>query len=188
MGNKEIIDIEIFKAVTRAIVHSDSLEVMAAHLTQLLVGTLEIKGSSIFALNPENGELEVLASFGLSIDYMNKGPVLAKKSIHATTKGAPTIIRDVDKTDQLQYPQEAKDEGVGAIISLPIKFYGRVIGELRLYHREPWDISEKDVDSLQLLAENIGLAMMYTRLLNAMQQIKETVTEVHSVWLHELVK
>jgi len=188
MESKAIIDIEIFKAVTRAIAQSDNLEIMAAHLTQLLVGALEIKGSSIFALNPESGELEVLASFGLSIDYMNKGPLMIKKSIRATTKGAPTIIRDVSKTDQLQYPKEAQNEGIGAIISLPIKFYGRVIGELRLYHQEPWDIAEKDVDSLQLLAENIGLAMMYTRLLNAMLEIKETVNEVHSVWLNTPAK
>ena len=186
MASKEIIDIEIFKTVTRAIAQSDNLEIMAAHLTQLLVGVLEIKGSAIFALNPESGELEVLASFGLSIDYMNKGPLLWKKSIGTTTKGEPTIIRDVEKTDQLQYPQEARKEGIGAIISLPIKFYGRVIGELRLYHHQSWDIAAKDTDSLQLLAENIGLAMMYTRLLNALQEVKETVNEVHAVWLNAL--
>jgi hypothetical protein len=39
------------------------------------------------------------------------------------------------------------------------------------------------VDSLLLLAENIGLAMTYTRLLNAMQAVKDTVNEVHSIWL-----
>jgi transcriptional regulator with GAF, ATPase, and Fis domain len=188
MESKEVIDIDIFKAVTRAIAQSDNLEIMAAHLTQLLVGMLDIKGSSIFALNPESSELEVLASFGLSIDYMNKGPLMIKKSIRSTTKGVPTIIRDVEKTDQLQYPREAHNEGIGSIISLPIMFYGRVIGELRLYHRQPWDISEKDVDSLELLAENIGLAMMYTRLLNALQEVKETVNEVHSVWLNALAK
>ncbi len=188
MGSKEIIDIEIFKTVTRAIAQSDNLEIMATHLTQLLVGMLEIKGGCIFAINPESGELEVLASFGLSIEYMNKGPLLSKKSIGTAAKGKATVIRDVEKSDQLQYPQEARQEGIGAIVSLPIQFYGRVIGELRLYHHQRWDISEKDVDSLQLLAENIGLAMMYTRLLNALQEVKETVNEVHSIWFNALTR
>jgi GAF domain-containing protein len=186
MGNAEKIDIEVFKAVTRAIAQSDNLEIMTSHLTQLLVGTLEIKGCSIFALEPESGELELLSSFGLSIGYLNKGPVFSSKSIGDIKKGKPVIIRDLNNTDLLQYPQEAKGEGIGAIVSLPIKFYGKNIGALRLYHHEQWDISEQDIDSLLLLAENIGLAMMYTRLLNALKEVKNTVNEVHSIWFNAI--
>jgi signal transduction protein with GAF and PtsI domain len=83
----------------------------------------------------------------------------------------------------LQYPDNAKEEGIRAIVSVPVVFSGKVIGELRLYHHEAWNISERDVDSLVLLAENIGLAMTYTRLLNAMQAVKDTVNEVHNIWL-----
>ncbi|UCF91944.1 MAG: GAF domain-containing protein [Desulfobacterales bacterium] len=183
MGVEEKIDIDVFKVVFRAIAHSDNLEIMATHLTQLLVGALEIKGCSIFALNPETEELEPLASFGLSISYMNKGPLLSDKSIAETFAGKPTVIRDVSNTDRLQYPEDAKKEGIGAIVSLPINFYDKVIGALRLYHRQIWDISERDIDSLLLLADNVGLAMMYTRVLNALQNIKDTVNDIHTIWL-----
>jgi len=186
MGFEEKIDIDIFKAVTRAIAESDNLEFMTNHLTQLLVGALDLKGCSIFALNPEAGELEVLASFGLSVGYLNKGPILTKKSIAATLKGEPIVIQDVNNTNRLQYPQEAKKEGIGAIVSLPIKFYGKVIGALRLYHHEPWVVSERDLDSMLLLAEIVGLAMMYTRLLNALRDVKSTVNEVHSIWFNAI--
>ena len=186
MGNAEKIDIDVFKLVTRAIAQSDNLEIMTSHLTQLLVGTLEIKGCSIFALEPVSKELELLASFGLSIGYLNKGPIFSHKSIGAIKKGEPVIIPDVNRTDRLQYPQEAKEEGIGAIVSVPIKFYGKNIGALRLYHHEQWDISERDIDSLLVLAENIGLAMMYTRLLNAVKEIKGTVNEVHSIWFNAI--
>ena len=186
MGNAEKIDIEVFKAVTRAIAHSDNLEIMTGRLTQLLVGTLEIKGCSIFALEPESGELELLSSFGLSASYLNKGPVFSDKSIGDIKKGKPVIIRDLNDTNLLQYPQEAKKEGIGAIVSLPIKFYGKNIGALRLYHHEQWDISDQDIDSLLVLAENIGLAMMYTRLLNALKEVKDTVNGVHSIWFNAI--
>lgn len=186
MGNAEKIDIEVFKAVARAIAHSDNLEIMTGHLTQLLVGTLEIKGCSIFALDPQSGELELLSSFGLSIGYLNKGPLFSDKSIGDIKKGKPIIIRDLKDTDLLQYPQEAVQEGIGAIVSLPIKFYGKNIGALRLYHGEQWDISERDIDSLLVLAENIGLALMYTRLLNALKEVKDTVNEVHSIWFNAI--
>jgi len=183
MSAEERIDIDLFKVVFRAMAHSDNLEIMANHLTQLLVAALEIKGCTIFVLNPESNELEDLASFGLSISYLEKGPVLSDKSIAETFKGKPIVISDVNTADRLQYPQDAKEEGIGAIVSVPINFYGRVIGALRLYHKEVWDISDRDVDSLLVLAANIGLAMTYTRVLNALKTIRYTVDDVHSIWL-----
>lgn len=178
MPVEEIIDIDLFKVVFRAMAQSDDLEIMTNHLTQLLVAALKIKGCTIFALNPETEELEVLASSGLSMKYLNKGPLFTGKSIGATLKGEPVIIRDVNKTNRLQYPDDAKNEGIGAIVSVPITFKNKVIGALRLYHREAWEISEKDIDSLLILTQNIGLAMIYTRILNALQAIRSTVDDM----------
>ena len=186
MSVEEKIDIDIFKVVFRAIAESDNLEIMANHLTQLLVAALEIKGTTLFALNSDSQELEVLASFGLSMKYLNKGPLLTGKSIGATLGKKPIVIRDVNKTDLLQYPDDAKNEGICAIISVPIIFNTNVIGALRLYHHEVWKISEKDIDSLLVLAENIGLAMTYTRLLNALQTIRYTVDEIPSIGLEAI--
>ncbi len=178
MSAEDKIDINIFKVVTHAIAESDDLEVMANHLTQLLVGTLDIKGCSLFVLNPQTRELENLASFGLSVSYLNKGPIVFDKSIGCILDEESIVIKNIEKSDLLQYPDEAKSEGIAAIVSTPIMFAGNTLGALRLYHREPWDISERDVDSLMLLSEHIGLALRYTRLLNAMQSVKETVNEI----------
>ena len=183
MSAEEKIDIDIFKVVFRAIAESDNLEIMANHLTQLLVAALEIKGCTLFALNQNSQELEALASFGLSMKYLHKGPLLTGKSMGATLEKKPIVIQDVNKTDLLQYPDNAKNEGIGAIISVPIIFNSNAIGALRLYHHDTWKISEKDIDSLLVLAESIGLAMTYTRLLNAVQNIQYTVNDIESVWL-----
>lgn len=170
------ITIDTFKTVTKAIAKSDNLDLMTNHLAQLLVAALDIKGCTIFILNPETRELEILASFGLSPKYLSKGPLLADKSIAANLKGEPVIVSDVSKDKTIQYPEEAKKEGIAAILSIPIVFSNETLGALRLYHREVWHISERDVDSLHLLAENIGLAMTYTRLLNAVHSITEVIT------------
>ncbi|MBW2192379.1 MAG: GAF domain-containing protein [Deltaproteobacteria bacterium] len=183
MQVKNIVDLDIFKIITRSIAESDNLEIMGTQTTQLLVGSLEIKASAIFALNPETKELEHLASFGLSIDYLNKGAVKIGKSKGWTSEKTPIVVRDVSKTDMLQYPEQAREEGIMAIISIPIISFGRGIGLLRLYHAETWDISESDLDALSVLAEIIGMAMMYSRIASALLSIKDTVGEVHSVWL-----
>jgi transcriptional regulator with GAF, ATPase, and Fis domain len=171
------IDINIFKIVTRAIAESDDLGIMANHLCQLLASALEIKGSTLFALNPQTKELEVLSSFGMSIKYMNKGPIVFDKSIGCIQTKDTIVIKDIEKTDLLQYPEEARKEGIAAIVSIPILFNKDTIGALRLYHSEIWEISEQDVDSLLLLAEIIGLAMLYTHLCNAFQSIKGIISD-----------
>ena len=183
MAIKSKIDLDIFKLVFEVISKSDNVDTMANQLTQILVGALGIMGATIFVLNPELEELEILASFGLSINYINKGPILVDRSIKLAPNREPVIISDVTKSDRLQYPKKAKEEGVIAIVSLPIIRRGKIIGALRLYHSEVWNISDPDVDYLQALAQSIGIALMYFRLANAVQIMKETVNDIHSVWL-----
>ncbi len=175
MNTETKINIEIFKTVTKAIATSNDLDIMCNHLAQLLVTTLDIKGCGIFILNPEIGELELLASFGLSAKYLSKGQIRASESISDTFGGKPVVISDVNEDKTLQYPEEAEKEGIAAIVSIPIIFLGEVIGTLRLYHHQVWNIADQDLDSLILLGENIGLAMTYTRLLNAVQSIDEVI-------------
>lgn len=183
MSAQDRIDMDIFKVVSRAIPESASLERMTHHMGQLLVGALGLKGCNIFALNPETDELEVLGGFGLSIRYMNKGPVLSEKGLACRSEGEAVVIADVVRSKRLQYPDEAVEEGIAAIVSVPICFSKRLIGCLRLYHGEIWSVSERDLDSLHLLAEHIGLAMMYSRVSNALSSVKDTVDAVHTVWL-----
>ena len=178
MSRQDRIDVDIFKVVSKAIATSDDLEIMTSHLSQLLVAALEIKGCALFILNAETKELEMLASSGLGADYLAKGPLLADKSIASAFRGEGVILRDISLDDQLQYPEAARQEGIAAILSIPIVFSGEVLGVLRLYHHEVWDISERDFDSLLVLAENIGLSLRYTRLLNALQSVNEALAGI----------
>lgn len=172
------IDFNVFKVVFRAMAQSEDLEIMTNQIAQLLVAALDIKGCTIFALNPETRELEALANFGLSTDYVYKGPVLTEKSLVGDSNGGPTIIPDVHRTDRLQYPEDAKREGIGAIVSIPIRFHEKLIGALRLYHHDVWNISDDDVDSLLVLAESIGIAMNFTRALKVLKSIRYAINDI----------
>lgn len=172
------ITMKILKAVTRSVAETDSLDSMAAYLAQRLVSSLDLKGCAIFFFNPDAKELELLASFGLSHVYLTKGPLLTDKSIGETLKGEPIILQDVSQHSALQYPEDARKEGIAAIASIPIIFSKEVIGAMRLYHHQVWDIAESDIDSLQILAEMIGVAMSYARLRNAVQSVYEVVRKV----------
>jgi len=184
MTSENRITIDLFKAVTRAVAHSEDLDVMTNHLAQLLTASLDIKGCAFFVLNAVTEELEILASFGLSAKYLTKGPLSTPKSINATFQGNPVVIADISKKNKsLQYPEEARKEGIAAIISLPIVHLNEVVGVLRLYHYNVWRISDQDLESLQILAGIIGLAMTYTRFHNTVHAIAEIVGNTFQVEL-----
>ncbi|MBW1788072.1 MAG: GAF domain-containing protein [Deltaproteobacteria bacterium] len=178
MESNDKMNLDIFKVVCKALSKSENPDAMTKHLVQLLVGALEIKGSTIFVLNKETKELEVLASFGLSPDYLNKGPVMADRGICAMLAGKPIIVRDVNHDDRLQYPDDAKEEGIGAIVSICIPFHEHIIGGLRLYHHKPWDISDHDLDYLFIMVEHVGLAMMFSRVVDGLRSINETMVDL----------
>lgn len=183
MAQENKISLEIYRLIVQTITESSYLDEMADKLTQLLVGTLGIKGASIFILNPDKEELELLSNTGLSMDYVNKGPILVDKSIRIGGNREPVIIEDTNNSDKLQYPEKAKQEGVGAIVSYPIIVREKIIGSLRMYHSEKWPISHDDILFVESLAYTTGLALLCFRLANAVGTIKEAVGDIHSVWL-----
>jgi len=178
MQSEVRITINTFKAVTKAIAKSENLDNMCHHLAELLVAALGIKGCAVYVLDTDSKQLELIASFGLSPRYLTKGPVLAKKSLAANLEGKSVIVRDVSKDDNVQYPEQAQEEGIAAILSIPITFLDELIGALRLYHHQVWEVNDQDLDSLQLLAENVGLAMSYTSLCNAVYAIDEVIQSI----------
>jgi len=184
MSLQNKIDLDTYKLIIETLTESDDLMVMGSQLTSLLIGATGAKGATLFILNTEKEEFEILSTEGLSPAYVNKGPILVDKSIKHESNRTPIIIKDTQKSgDILQYPEKAEEERIRAIVSLPIIIRGKVIGALRIYHSTVWDISEEDLSFLQVLTHNVGIALMYFRLSTTVQEIKESVNDIHPIWL-----
>ncbi len=140
---------------------SSSLEFQEV-LHQIVKSTCETtgsKGCTLMLLDEGGEQLEVVSSYGLSDHYVRKGPLSADKSIFDTLKGKPIIIEDAPSDPRVQYPLEAKQEGIASIISLPIILRERVIGVLRLYTAVPCRFAQDDIDFLSAIAMQSGLAI-----------------------------
>jgi GAF domain-containing protein len=174
MAARDKITVDLYQVLAHAASNSDDVDLMAEHLTQLLAGSMDLLACTIFLLNEESGELERLKSFGLSVPYMNKGRVFAGRS-GGPIINEPIIIPDVRDTDLLQYPEATIAEGIGAIVTVPIKHRDKLIGSIRLYHHKPWQISEPDLQALVVFGEIVGMAMTHVRLLNTLWSIRHIV-------------
>jgi len=58
-------------------------------------------------------------------------------SIRESVQESPVAIYDVSDDPRIQYPEEAKEEGISSILAVPIVIHGKIIGTLRVYTEEP---------------------------------------------------
>lgn len=160
---KQLLNYEILLKVTKAISHSKDPEEVVLMTVESIKTTLEAKGCAVFLINRITDKLEVAASYGLSDKYLNKGPLSALNSISRSLEDGPVAIYDVSDDPRIQYPQEAKKEGIASILSVPIVAGGNVIGALRVYTSDPWEFTLEDVNFVQAMAYMAGMAIDMAR-------------------------
>ncbi len=148
-----------FMNISRAIGSSLELEEVLKRIVQSTCKTTGAKGCALMLLDEKAERLEVKASYGMRDRYVRKGPLSADRSISDTLRGKPVIIEDATSDPRVQYPLEAKEEGIASIISLPVILRERVIGVLRLYTSTPCRFTQDDVDFLSAVAVQSGLAI-----------------------------
>jgi len=107
---------------------------------------MSLKGATIRLVNPKTKTLELVASVGLSEKYLNKGPVDMDKSISEALSGRPVAIYDATTDPRIQYPQEAKEEGIATLVAIPMMSKGQIIGVMRLLTSEPREFTMDEVE------------------------------------------
>lgn len=160
---KQLINYETLLKVTKVISHSRNPEEVVLITVESIKTALDVKGCSVFLINRKTDELEVAASYGLSDEYINKGPVSALRSIALSLEEGPVAIYDVSDDPRIQYPDAAKKEGITSILSVPIVVAGRLIGALRIYTSEHWEFTLEDVNFVQAMAQIAGMAIEMAR-------------------------
>jgi len=161
---KEIMNYETILKITKAIAMSRNPEEVTLLIVESVKTALEAKGCALFLFNRKTDELEVAASYGLSDEYVNKGPLSAIRSIADALKGGPVAIENVMDDPRIQYPEEAKKEGISSILSVPIVVRQNPIGALRVYSAEPWKRSLEQMNLVQAVAQIAGMALEMSRL------------------------
>ena len=160
----QAINYETLVKITGAISSIRDPEEVVLVTVESVKTALNVKGCTLFLMDRRTDELNIAASYGLSNDYLNKGPISALKSIAESLEEGPVAIYDVSDDPRLQYPEAAKKEGIASILSVPISVHGNVIGALRVYTDAPWEFTLDDVNLVQAVAQIAGMAIDLCRL------------------------
>jgi GAF domain-containing protein len=155
---------DVILKITKAVTMSRNPEEVTLLIVESVKTALGAKGCALFLFNRKTGELELAASYGLSEAYLNKGPLNAIQSIADSLKDGPVAISDVTDDPRIQYPEEAGEEGICSILSVPMTMRENPIGALRVYAAEPWDVSLEEVNFVQAVAQIAGMAWEMARI------------------------
>ena len=132
---------------------------------------LKVKGCSLFLFSGESDELRLAGCYGLSDNYINKGPISALRSIASSIKdGLPVAIFDVGDDPRIQYPEAALQEGIASILSAPIIIGEKLFGCLRVYTADPWEFTLEDVNFVQAVSQVVGMALEMCRINKGLEE------------------
>jgi len=167
MPEKEVAYFQVFHEVTRAVLSVLNVEVVLHLIARGIVSSLDIKASALMLLDENTHRLELVASHGLNQKYLRKGPLYADRSIADVLRGEPVLVENAPADDRLQYREEAREEGIASILSVPMMMRGRVIGVLRIYTAEPRRFSQNEMDLISAIAEIGAIAIENARIFEA---------------------
>jgi GAF domain-containing protein len=151
-------------------------------LTVDISQALGMKGAAIRLLDKDSGDLKLVASYGLSDEFLNKGPVSATQSAAQALKGETLVIKDATTDKRIQYKKEMKKEGIVSMIVTPIKSRDEIIGVLRLYAGVEREFPPDVVTMVQALAHQGALAIQNASMYLSLQKAKEDLEE--DIWSH----
>ena len=176
---------QIFLKLAASISESLDVKTILQALTQDLVNDLHIKGASVRLLDEEKNTVELVANYGLSEKYLNKGPIKADKNIAEALKGKTIFIRDVSRDSGIQYRKEKEEEGIASMLYVPVKSKDKVIGVLNVYSSRVREFRDEEITLVQALAFQGGLAInnacMYMNMQDDIKDLKENIWG-HKSW------
>lgn len=167
-----------FKAICRAISEYEDFIVLISHLAESFSRSFEIKGCSIMLFDEREKQLFLVSSYGISDEYLKKGPIFVDEKYSSFVQGELIFVEDMQNDPRMQYPEAAAREGIVSMLSIPIKSRNMVIGLIRIYNSEPWAIHEEDVDAFRVLAKQLGLVIEYHGLKNFLETVNTAMDKL----------
>jgi signal transduction histidine kinase len=122
------------------------------------------KGASLLLLTPDKQQLIHTIDYGLSENYVKKGPLKIDAGSRLPLQGTPVQIPDITSDPRSQYREESLKEGVVSILSLPLICRGEVIGIARIYTAEKRKFLPQEINFYGALANLGAIALERARL------------------------
>ena len=169
---------EVAAALNSAHAPDDVLHSIVENVAKVL----DAKGCSLALLTPDKKLLLHTVTYGLSEEYLDKGPLSADKSISEVLEGKAVAILDATSDERIQYREQKKREGIASILSVPMMLRGEIIGVIRVYTAEQRQFSTDDTYFVQAVANLGAIALENARLYESIHKDYEELRQEMLEW------
>jgi GAF domain-containing protein len=171
--------------IAESISASLELEPMLQRVLEATVAEMWLKAGVIRLVDPKAKELRLVAAYGLSQAYLEKGSIHLRKSEidRRVLAGEVVVLEDVRHAPEFEYPDEAEQEGIISILVVPLTVKDRTIGIMRVHSARPRHFGPVAVNFLKSVAGLVGMAIENARLYAALkgryQDLKMDLADWH---------
>lgn len=163
------------QAINSTLNLADALQVITREASQLM----DARMASLLLLDESKEWLELRASHGAGPDYIARPRLSVAESLvgNVVRRRRPVQDENVQTSGRYQNVRLARQEGLVALLSVPLLFGGQVLGVLNVYKGDPHVFSNEEVRILAALAELSGIAIEKARLYERIVDVEELLRQ-----------
>lgn len=164
------------------------LQQVLSRLVETTARAMDVRACSIRMLDRTGRYLEPVAVYGLSQTYINKGPVdaLTNPLAKETLAGKVVNVPNAPESPLLQYPEEARQEGIQSMLSAPLLGKSGPLGILRAYDVKPNRFSKEDEEFISAIAAQGSIAIENAIAYQGMRELDTLKSQFIRMVTHEL--
>jgi len=167
---------------------------LIADIAELLTGRLELQAildrivtetarvmkcgrCSLRLYDPRTDELRIMAVYGLSRQYLQKGVVTRSESAidDEALRGRLVYVEDAASDPRIQYPEQMRQEGIVSILTAGLIHRGQPIGVIRVYTDRKQRFRRTQRHLLRAVASHAAMAIVHARLME--ERLRSAQTE-----------
>lgn len=180
--------LETVYEVAEAVNSTLELNEVLDRLVRRTTDALGVRACSIRLLDESGARLRVVAVYGLSDAYVQKGDLILEQNplARAVIAGKTIIVNDVAMDTRLQYPQQALAEGIYAMLSAPLRGKQGPLGLIRAYSADVNHFTQDDAEFLDAIARQGSIAIENALAYEALGKLDQMKSRFVMTVTHEL--
>lgn len=170
--------LESLARVSRTINSTLNLDEALKVVTREACSLMQAKMCSLMLLDASRTWLDLRASFGAGLAYLNKPRLSVQESLlgGVVRRKKFVVVEDVRNSSRYQHVEIARQEGLVSLLSVPLIFNNDAVGALSVYTATPYAFSNEEIRILTAFAElsavAIEKAQLYERVMDVEEQLR----------------
>jgi len=163
------------QTINSALNLDDALQVITREACLMM----QARVCSVLMLDESREWLDLRASYGAGGAYLQKPRLSAAESFAGVVlrRHKPLQLENVQISSRYQHAEIARQEGLVALLSVPLMFANEATGVMSVYTGQPYKFSDEEIRILSALAELSALAIEKARLYERVVDVEEQLRQ-----------